>query len=102
MLLSEQSCQSCFSEADIEQASGSEESVDLCLDSEAEENEVSELEPSELQDAYNELHIEFCKLAKEVLGLRKKNRKLEEFIASSYIQGFQCSIHRRTAIAINS
>ena len=70
-------------EADIEQAIGSEESVDLCLDSEAEENEVSELEPSELQNAYNELHIEFYKLAKEVLGLRKKNKKLEEFIASS-------------------
>ena len=32
---------------------------------------------------YNDLQIEFCKLAKEVLGLRKKNRKLEELINSS-------------------
>ena len=44
-----------YREADIEEASSSEESVDLYLeDSETEENEVSELEPFELQDTYNE------------------------------------------------
>ena len=58
--------------------------MDLRLeDSEAEENEVPKLETSELQDMYNELHNEFCKLAKEVLGLRKRNRELEKLILSS-------------------
>ena len=63
------------------EASISEESVNPCLeDSEIEENEVPKLESSVLQDMYNELHSEFCKLAKEVLGLRKRNRELEKLI----------------------
>ena len=56
-------CESTFDElldGDIEEASISEGSGHLCLeDSETEENKVPELEPSELQDIYDELHIEF-------------------------------------------
>ena len=80
-------CESTVDElldGDVVEASISKERVDLRLeDSEAEENEVPKLETSELQDMYNELHVEFCKLAKEILGLRKRNRELEELIPSS-------------------
>ena len=91
-------------EADIEKASVSEESVDLHQgDSETEEDKVSELEPSELQDMYDELHIEFCKLAKEVLGLRKNNRKLEELIISSTSKGSQVpSIEKQLVLPIEN
>ena len=79
-------CESTVDElldGDVVEASISKERVDLRLvDSEAEENEVPKLETSELQDMYNELHVEFCKLAKEILGLRKRNRELEELILS--------------------
>ena len=70
-------------EGDIEEAGFSEESIHFCL--EDSESEVSgyELAHSELQDAYNELYTEYCKLAKELLGLKEKDRKLEKLISSS-------------------
>ena len=52
---------------------------------------------------YNELHIEFCKLAKEVLGLRKKNRKLEELFISSTSKGSQVpSIEKQLVLPIEN
>ena len=62
-------------EAVIEEADFSEESIHLCLEDSESKESGSELELSELQDAYNELYTEYCKLAKELLGLKEKDRK---------------------------
>ena len=70
-------------EGDIEEAGFSEESIHFCLEDSESEVSGSELELSELQDAYNELYTEYCKLAKELLGLKEKDRKLEKLISSS-------------------
>ena len=70
-------------EADIEEADFSEESIHFCLEDSESEVSGSELELSELQDAYNELYTEYCKLAKELLGLKEKDRKLVKLISSS-------------------
>ena len=70
-------------EADIEEADFSEESIHLCLEDSESEVSGSEIELSDLQDAYNELYTEYCKLAKELLGLKEKDRKLEKLISSS-------------------
>ena len=70
-------------EADIEEAGFSEESIHLCLEDSESEVSGSEIELSDLQDAYNELYTEYCKLAIELLGLKEKDRKLEKLISSS-------------------
>ena len=70
-------------EADIEEADFSEESIHLCLEDSESEVSGSEIEFSDLQDAYNELYTEYCKLAKELLGLKEKDRKLIKLISSS-------------------
>ena len=70
-------------ETDIEEADFSEESIHLCLEDSESEVSGSEIELSDLQDAYNELYTEYCKLAKELLGLKEKDRKLEKLISSS-------------------
>lgn len=69
-----------------DEASEDEEAANLYLvaqeEQELDENEVNDFDSEnfELQDidAYNELHVEFLNLAKEVFSLRKKNKEFEK------------------------